>query len=327
MLRKHIKNLVGAAALLATTTLAGPQAIAADADKDWSNINVTFVVWLPEDAEFFVPSIAGAKDAAADQGINLNIQYGDGDTAVMNNVIEVAIANKVDALAVSIWDDAAFDENVCKAVEAGIKVIIHNIDDSKGDAGRDCKLAYVGQDFVNAGYLIGKRMIADHGIGKGDTVFTPVEFPEAVYATKRREGVQKAIDEVGAATEPLGTGVDQANALNLLTQYLIGHPDTKAIIGLGVVPMSVAVKAASEAGVTVPVGGFDVSPPIIEGIDNATITATMDQQPYSQGYMAVTQLSQWVKYGLYPASMATGGIGLLDSSNVGIAADWAGKTR
>ena len=321
MFRKYIITLLSAAALFSSN------ARAVDAGKDWSDIDVTFVVWLSEDAEFFVPSIAGARDAAADQGINLNIQFGDGNTATMNNIIEIAIANKVDALAVSIWDDAAFDKIVCRAVNAGIRVLVHNIDDSAGDKGRECALAYVGQDFVEAGYLIGKRMIADHGIGTGDTVFTPVEFPEAVYATKRREGVQKAMEEVGASTEVLGAGVDQANTLNLMTQYLIGHPRTKAVIGLGVVPMSVVVKAAREAGVSVPVGGFDVSPPIIEGITNGTITATMDQQPYSQGYIAVTQLSQWVKYGLYPASMATGGIGLLDADNVGIAAEWAGKTR
>ena len=30
-------------------------------------------------------------------------------------------------------------------------------------------------------------------------VFTPVEFPDAVYATKRHKGVQKALDEVGAS--------------------------------------------------------------------------------------------------------------------------------
>lgn len=316
-----------ATAALAAGLLAGGNVHAADADHDWSDIDVTFVVWLGADAEFFVPSVAGARDAAAQQGITLDIQYGEGDTAKMNDIVETAIANQVDGIAISVWDDSAFDEVACAAAATGIKVIIHNIDDSEGDAGRSCALSYVGQDFVEAGYLIGKRLIADFDIGEGDLIFTPVEFPEAVYAVKRHEGVARAMDEVGAKTEILGTGVDQANALNVLTQYLIGHPDTKAIVGLGVVPMSVAVTAADDAGVQPAIGGFDVSTPIIDGIKSGRITATMDQQPYSQGYLAVTQLALKAKYGLHPSTIKTGGIGMLDSSNVGAAERWASKTR
>ena len=42
-----------------------------------------------------------------------------------------------------------------------------------------------GQDFVATGYLIGQRMIKDHGLKSGDLVFAPVEAPTAVYATLR----------------------------------------------------------------------------------------------------------------------------------------------
>ncbi len=109
-------------------------------------------------------------------------------------------------------------------------------------------MAFMGQNFVETGYLIGKRMIKDHGIKKGDHVFTPVEAPQATYAVLRHAGVKKAMDEIGATTEVLGTGNDHAQALNLMTQYLLGHPDTDAVVGLGQTPTSQAVQAIKDAG-------------------------------------------------------------------------------
>ena len=67
-------------------------------------------------------------------------------------------------------------------------VVSFNNDDSEGAAG-NCRMAYMGQDMVSTGYVIAKRMIEDHGIGEGDLVFTPVEWPEAVYAGLRQRGV------------------------------------------------------------------------------------------------------------------------------------------
>jgi simple sugar transport system substrate-binding protein len=90
-------------------------------------------------------------------------------------------------------------------------------------------MAFMGQDFVATGYLIGQRMIADHGIGAGDLVFAPVEAPEAVYAVQRAEGLKMAMDEIGAVTEVVGVGFNLADAQTTEVQYLLGHPETVAI--------------------------------------------------------------------------------------------------
>ena len=139
--------------------------------------------------------------------------------------------------------------------------------------------------------------------------------------------MQKALDEIGATSEILGTGNDHAQALNLMTQYLLGHPNTAAVIGLGQTPTSQAVQAIKDAGLKIPAGGFDISAEILEQIKNGELTAAVDQQPYSQGYYAVTQLALNVKYGLYPSEMDTGGTGLVDKSNYEQAVKWAGPIR
>jgi simple sugar transport system substrate-binding protein len=76
-----------------------------------------------------------------------------------------------------------------------------------------------------------------------------------------------------------------------------------------------------------PLGGFDLTPEIIKGIEDGTITATVDQQPYSQGYYSVAQLALFLKYGLYPSDMKTGGLGLVDKTNVDKVKALVGKIR
>jgi simple sugar transport system substrate-binding protein len=148
-----------------------------------------------------------------------------------------------------------------------------------------------------------------------------------VYAIQRYEGVKKALDEVGATSELLGVGFNLADAQTKIVQYLVGHPETVAYVGLGSVPLTVAPKAIQEAKMNIPMGGFDLTQDIIAGIEKGTITATVDQQPYSQGYYAIAQLALYLKYGLYPSDMDTGGLGLVDKTNVATVKALVGTTR
>lgn len=312
---------------LSTALVFGGIAQADDKDHDWSDIDILMLHWSQASNPFFEAVNNGGKDAAAQQGVTLDIQYGEEDPVNETTILETAIANKVDAIVVGIADDNAYDEVLCRAAAAGIVVLTINIDDSKGADGGICRMAFMGQDFVESGYNLGKRMIAEAGIKEGDLVFTPVEAPEGTYAVLRHEGVQKALDEVGATSEVLGTGNDHGQALNLMTQYLLGHPDVKAIIGLGQTPTSQAVQAAKDAGLTVAIGGFDISESILKDIENGDMIAAVDQQPYSQGFYGVTQAALAVKYGLYPSEMNTGGAGLVDKTNYKAAVEWAGMVR
>jgi simple sugar transport system substrate-binding protein len=312
---------LGTLLLAATLASAGAtQSLAAD------QLKITMIIYTAPGVPFWNPLLQGAHDAAGAAGVDLDVQYADNDQIKQNNLIQTAIANKVAGIATVIWDDKAFEKNICDAVHGGIPVIAFNVDNTKG-AAASCRLAFIGQDFVDAGYLIGKRMVETAHLKKGDLVFTPVEFPEAAYATLRHQGVQKALDEVGAKSEIVGTGGDLPAVRTTMVQYLIGHQDVKAIIGLGLQPMIESLPSLKEAGIKVPVGGFDVSPEVLDGIKQNSIVATVDQQPYSQGYFAVEQLALYIRYGLYPSDMQTGGRGLVDSANYQPAVEFAGKYR
>ena len=314
------------AAALSLVPIASAPAADEDHKAEWEKINILFVPWSQSSNSFFEAVVNGAKDAAKQQGVNVDIQFGEEDQKHQLGILETGIANKVSGIAVNVADDDAYDKLLCDAAKNGIPIVTFNIDNSKGADGL-CRMAFMGQNFIDTGYLIGKRMIEEHGLKKGDLVFTPVEAPQATYAVQRHAGVKKAMDEIGATTEVLGTGNDHAQALNLMTQYLLGHPDVDAVVGLGQTPTSQAVQAIKDAGLKIPAGGFDVSKEILEQIKNGELTATVDQQPYSQGFYAVTQLALNIKYGLFPSEMDTGGAGLIDKTNYQHAEKWAGPVR
>jgi len=328
-MKSMLKTLTTVCVLALSLTLGGMSAANAakpNRNQNWSHRHILFLIWSYESNPFFGPMVNGVKDAEKAQDVTVDIKYGNENMARMKNIIETAIANGTDGLAVTIPDDNALKDVLCNAMKKGIPVIAFNIDDSHhGAPGSTCRLAFVGQDFVKAGYALGKLAVKQFHLGKGDLVFTPVEAPQAVYAVQRHAGVAKALAEVGAKTEILGTGNDHAKALSLMTQYLLGHPDTKAVIGLGQTPTSQAVRAIKQAGLNIPAAGFDISQGIIQNLENDKLAAAVDQQPYTQGYYTIAQMADLLKFGLAPSSMATGG--LITKDNVGLAKKWAGITR
>jgi len=114
---------------------------------------------------------------------------------------------------------------------------------------------------------------------------------------------------------------------NLIAEYLVGNPDTDCIVGLGNVPTSVAPQAAEDAGMDgLPNGGFDVNPRIMENINAGLTTASMDQQPFLQGFLPVMFVALNQRYGVQPSDLNTG-VGIVDSSNADVATAYAGTYR
>jgi simple sugar transport system substrate-binding protein len=78
----------------------------------------------------------------------------------------------------------------------------------------------------------------------------------------------------------------------------------------------VAPAAIKKANMNIPIGGFDLSTDILSAIKSGVITATVDQQPYIQGFDAVMELALYLKYGITPANINTSNRALINQSNV-----------
>ena len=279
-------------------------------------VKVSMLEYVQPGDQLFEIINRGAKDAARALGVDLNIQYASMDPLMMNTLIDSAIARKVDGIAVTINNDVAYQGALCRAQKAGITVVAFNVDSSKGGADA-CRSAFFGQDLETAGYTLGKRLVATGRIKRGDLVFTPVEFADASYAVLRNRGIARALAEVGARTEIVGTGNNPPDVLDKMQQYLLGHRDAKAIITMGSVTGRMAVRAADGAGrPDILIATFDNSTEITDGIQSGRIVATADQQPYAQGFYAVTALALAARYGLAPSDVGTGSRGLTDKPSL-----------
>ena len=213
MTRNRILVALGAAIL--GLSLAQP----AQAKLDDDNVDVTLIVHCCPGNVFFEPVMYGAREAAELFNVNLDIQNAEGDPQRQINIIETAIANRQDGVVPMISVEDAMIEVIAKAREAGMAVVSSNIDDP--DTARQ---AFVGQDFVASGYIIGSRMIAEHGLEEGDHCVAPVEFPDLIYAGERYEGVKKALDAAGITSEMIGTGDQVAENLNIVGRVPARQP-------------------------------------------------------------------------------------------------------
>ena len=308
-----------AASLLMLGTVQSAPALAQD-----ESVDVTFIIYTAAGDPFWDPVITGAKEAAADRGVNLDIQYGDSDPVKQNNLLETAITNGVDGIAVVNYLPDAFTDNIAKARAAGIGVVTFDTDDPRPGATES--QAYVGQDFFAAGQRIAKRMIEAGKLKSGDHVVAPVEDPDAFYGSERYRGIKAVLDEAGITSERLDASPTMATALTRISQYLVGNQNTKAVIGLGSVVTEVAPQAAKEAGVEIAVGGFDLSPGIIDAILGGSMVATVDSGAYYEGYMPVVMLHYYAKYGIPPSSIPIGGT-VIDASNAELVKEFAGTYR
>lgn len=322
----HRRSLRYRLKAMAAGALAGLAALSMSpvAQAQEEPVNVTFIIYTAPGDPFWQPVIKGAQEAAKDRNVNVDIQYADSDPVKQNNLMETAIANKVDGLAVVNWLPGAFTDNIAKAREAGLGVVTFDTNDPNPNATKS--QAYVGQDFFAAGQRIAQKMIDSAKLKSGDHVVAPVEDPDAFYGTERYRGIKDVLDKAGITSEKLDATPTMATALTRISQYLVGNSQTKAVIGLGSVVTEVAPQAVAEAGLSIAVGGFDLSPGIVDSIIAKKMIATVDSGAYYEGYMPIVMLAYYKRYGIPPASIPIGGT-IIDAGNAELVKKFAGTYR
>ncbi len=268
----------------------------------------------PSSDAFWAQILQGAEDASQLGGLKFTHQTADADPDKMVDLVATATATKPAIIFMPFNEGEKWVQVACDAHDAGIQIITYNV--PAPESVGDCITGFVGQDFFEVGQLVGERLLEEVPLTAGDKVLFPAEEPEQNYAIQRGGGVQEALDAVGAKGEYLRTSGSDEEALSSLTSWLIANPDVKAVTPLGGTPHRNIVAAMADAGVKVPVVGFDTSPQVIDGIKNGDIIATADQQGYVQGFQSVMQGVLWLDFGLAPANINSGGLGLIDESNV-----------
>ena len=72
---------------------------------------------------------------------------------------------------------------------------------------------------------------------------------------------------------------------------------------------------------------FDLDGDISQAIKDGLMSAAIDQQPYLQGYLPITFLTLYVRYGVIPANNVNTGPGFITKDNIAMVEKLAGKDR
>ena len=314
--RNHSRRWLKSALLVLATSAC--LALAPLASYAAENAGTTIVLVAGDLTDpFFGALKKGADDAA--QQLGVKVQYIPANIAGpdLGKALQTAIASKPAGLAYGDWFPNAEDPIVTEAAKSGIPVVAVNAAPANwADTGA---FALVGQSDYQAGVL-GGQLLAKLG---AHHVLCVNHAPGAANLEQRVKGLADSLKKAGGADSAL-LNIPFADATNpgKVTQAIQGalSSDSKidAIFTLGSAVAADAVRAVQQQGLgdKVKIGTVDLSTAVLNEIKDGKIAFTIDQQPYLQGYYAVSVLAQNAIYGMHLVGEVGTGPLAIDKSTV-----------
>jgi simple sugar transport system substrate-binding protein len=233
---------------------------------------------------------AGAEQAAKDTGSTLKYSA-DPDATKQAVLIQNAIDSKVDGIATTLVTPDALIPTVKKAIAAGIPV-----------------------DSFNSGFAYWQQAGALTHFSSTKILCT-IQQTGSVALEDRCKGVKDSFPN----TENLQVnGADDSAVTSAIQAKLSEDKGIDWVITLGAPQALDTLKAFEGSGSKAKVGTFDTNPDLAQAVQDGKVQFYIDQQPYLQGYMAVTQLYLYKKNGniLGGGKAVLTGPSFVDSSNI-----------
>ncbi|MFE2965029.1 sugar ABC transporter substrate-binding protein [Streptomyces sp. NPDC059340] len=286
---------------------------------DTPRMTIAMVTHAPSGDTFWDTIRKGAEAAAAKDNVKL-IYSNDETAADQANLVQNAIDQKVDGIAVTLAKPDAMKAVVAKAEAAGIPVVGFNAGLSEWK--KQGLLSFFGQDESVSGQALGTKLNntgAKHALcvaqAQGD-----------VNLEQRCAGVKKTFS--GKTDYLYVNGTDMPSVKSTITAKLAQDKSIDEVVTLGAPFALTAAQATSEAGSKAKVATFDLNKDLISAIEKGTIQFAVDQQPYLQGYLAVDSLWLYKTNGNYSGGgeqPILTGPAFVDKSNVDTVATFAAK--
>ena len=230
---------------------------------------------------------AGANQAAKDTGSTLKYSA-DPDATKQAVLIQNAIDSNVDGIATTLVTPDALIPNVKKAVAAGIPVDSFNSGtDFFKQAGA---LTHFSSDEFLAGQQAGQKAKA----AGATKILCTIQQAGSVALEDRCKGVKDSFPN----TENLQVnGADDSAVTSAIQAKLSQDKDVDWVITLGAAQALDTIKAIKATNSKAKVGTFDLNIDAAQAVKDGLLQFCIDQQPYLQGYLAITQLYLFKKNG------------------------------
>jgi simple sugar transport system substrate-binding protein len=255
----------------------------------------------------------GAKEAAEALGVDLKSQFSAWAPETMINQFKEAMAAKPNCIEIMGHPGStAFHDLVKQAVDQGIVVTSGNspMTDLQNEFGPK-GFGYAGVDLYAGGSLTAKAMLKQ-GLKSGDEAMVYGVFSQAERGQSEK-GLADTLEKAGLKVDRLEitqeVNSDTSLGVPILVAYIQAHPNLKAIGtqhgGVTSVMEEVIKKAGKKPGDII-VGGIDLAPGTIGALKSGTVSATLDQLLYLQGFIPVMQCVMTAKYKMPGLSLNTG---------------------
>jgi simple sugar transport system substrate-binding protein len=276
------------------------------------------------DDQFFAKIKKGIDDAArvvAAHGGKVNylqLQTYDNIGGDAANLVRTAISQGVDIIAVPNWVPASEDEAIKAALAAKIPVMLYNA--GGGDKAKELgAINYIGNEEYPAG-LAGGRYFAKAGAKHVICVNT---VPGAGNLEARCNGIRDGMKETNMKSEqlplPASAFGDPVAVAEAIKATLLKDPTIDGIFTISAGDADSAFTGMQQAGkeTAVQLGSFDMNVAGLNRIKDGKQLFAIDQQPWLQGFLAVSLSDAYVNYGLAMASAPLlTGPGIVDKSNI-----------
>ena len=283
-----------------------------------------FVVGGKADDPFWSRVKRGADDAAA------VVEAGGGSVTWLGpknydnlgpdaaKLIETALSQGADGIVGPDWVPEAEDEAFKKVTSGGTPLVVYNAGGIEA-ADSLSALNYVGSDELTAGKAGGEFFGQD---GERNVLCVNT-LPGAANTEARCQGIAEGIAASGGKSTQLPlpsskfgdpTAVSQA-----IKAALLQDDSIDGVVTISAGDANSAASAIQQGGVqdSVALGTFDLDPTQLDRIKSGTQLFAIDQQPYMQGYLAVSLLYAYIKWGLeLPQRPLLTGPAIINADNV-----------
>jgi simple sugar transport system substrate-binding protein len=225
----------------------------------------------------------GAQQAAQDEGVKLVWSPSNNDPQKEAQLIDAAVSQKVDGLAVSVPNASAIKDSLAKAKAAGIPIITLN--SGADDFKQLGALTHVGQTETIAGRAAGQKLKAA-GVKK---VLCVVHEQNNIGLQQRCDGVKQGFGGSVTNLQVKGTA-DISTTQTEIRSKLQADKSFDGVIALNPDIAAAAKTAISGASSDAKLATFDLSPAILKDIASGNVLFAVDQQQYLQGYLPVVFL-------------------------------------
>jgi ribose transport system substrate-binding protein len=243
-------------------------------------------------ADFWTIARRGTEQAAKDlDSVTVSFVIPSQPTAAgQKSNIDDLLASGVDGIAMSPVDPA---NQVQMIDDAAKQALIFTQDSDAPTSDRTC---YIGTDNQAAGKQAGELL--KQALPNGGKVMVFVGKIDAQNAKDRFEGLKDAL--AGSNIQILDVKTDNTDTVKAkanVTDTLVTVPDIAGMVGLWSYNGPAILNAVKEAGKVgqVKIVCFDEDPETLAGVKDGSIYATVVQQPFEFGRLAITNMAKYIR--------------------------------